>query len=259
MVDVNEPGDGPRYPIESVDNALKLLVMLREREGFTLSQAADSINVARSTAHRLIAMLQHYGFVHRDPITKTYVAGPMLIEIGLATLRDGDLRHQTRPHLRALVDEVGETAHLVVLRGGNLLYIDCIEGSQAIRAGSRVGEMLPAYATAGGKALLAALPPPIVGELYAGGALTPLTPHTITTVPELRAELERVRETGYAVNNSESELNLRAVAATIVDRAGQARAAITVAAPEFRLPTSTVPRVAAAVARATKLAGEKLG
>lgn len=253
------PGDGPRYPIESVDNALTLLVMLREREAFTLSEAADLLQVAPSTAHRLLAMLEHRGFVQRDPVTRTYLAGPMLIEIGLAALRDGDIRQHTRPYVTSLVDELGETAHLVVLRGGNLLYLDCVESPRAIRAGSRVGEMLPAYATAGGKALLAALAPQLVSELYSGSALAPLTPHTIKTVPRLLKELERVREAGYAVNNGESEPNLRAVAAAIVDRAGVVRAAITVAAPEFRLPTSAVPRVAVAVSRAATVAGENLG
>ncbi len=111
----------PSYPIESVDNALKLLHMLRKRSHIRVSEASSSIGVARSTAHRLLAMLQHHGFVRQDPFSRAYVAGPALLDFGRAILRDRDIRTHARPFLERLSRETGETVHLIALQGREVL------------------------------------------------------------------------------------------------------------------------------------------
>lgn len=150
----------PSYPIESVDNALKLLHMLREQSHIRVSDASRAIGVARSTAHRLLAMLQHHGFVQQDPFSRAYIAGPALLDFGLAALRDRDIRTHARPFLEALGRESGETVHLAILQGGSdVLFLDCVESMKAVRVGNRTGLILPAHCSSAGKALLAALPP----------------------------------------------------------------------------------------------------
>ncbi len=86
------PGAGPRYPIESVDNALKLLAVLGRRPSIGVSEASGYLGVARSTAHRLLAMLHHHRLVLQDPIRRTYSIGPALIELAMSALRDTDIR-----------------------------------------------------------------------------------------------------------------------------------------------------------------------
>lgn len=253
-----QDADAPRYPIESVDNALRLLLLLRSQETLSVSQAARLLGVAPSTAHRLLAMLQHHGFVQQDPTTRSYMAGLALVEVGLAALREANIRQEAGPAVEQLVEEVGETAHLVVLRGASILYVDCVEGRSALRAGSRVGALLPAHATAAGKALLAELPTERLQELLPEAELPALTERTITDRSRLLEELATVRARGYAFNDAESEPKLRAVAAVIRDRDGRARASITVAAPDYRLPKSAVPELGAAVIRAAEKAGQSL-
>ncbi len=82
----------PRYPINSVDNALKLLLMFREQQVIRVSEASATLGVGRSTAHRLLAMLEFHGFIEQDADTKAYRSGPALAEIGLAIVQSMDFR-----------------------------------------------------------------------------------------------------------------------------------------------------------------------
>ena len=99
----------PAYPISSVDNALRLLLLFREQETVRLTEACEYLNVAHSTAHRLLAMLIHHGFVRQDPRSRAYRPGPMLVEIGLAVVQKMDIRSQVRPLLQRLNRELGIT------------------------------------------------------------------------------------------------------------------------------------------------------
>jgi IclR family transcriptional regulator, acetate operon repressor len=250
-----ERAAGPRYPIESVDNALKILLMLRDRQAIGVSEVSEDLAVARSTAHRLLAMLTHHGFVEQDPGTKAYTAGPVLVEVGLAALRDSDVRPSARPFIVELVRDIDETTHLVMLQGTQSLFVDCVEGTRALRAGSRVGQFLPAHCTAGGKALLAELPDERVRRLYPREQLNQLTPHSVGTVTGLLTQLGEIRRHGYALNDGESEEELRAVAVAIRDPAGRARGALTAAAPASRL----LPDQLSGVAARLRLAADQIG
>ena len=136
-----EPGREPAYPIASVDNALRLLMLFRAEPRVRLSDASEHLGVAHSTAHRLMAMLAYHGFVRQEPDSRAYVAGPALVEIGLAAVRQLDIRRHARPVLESLASSLGETVHLAVLEGGNVRYLDAVESSRALRVGGadRVG------------------------------------------------------------------------------------------------------------------------
>lgn len=239
----------PRYPIDSVDNALRLLGLVAERESVSVADAAVELGVARSTAHRLLAMLQHHRFAEQDEARRVYVPGPALTRLGLAALRDLDVRAAARRVLEGIVEEVGETAHLVVRRAGTAVFVDCVESRRAVRAGSRTGDVLPAHCTASGKALLAELDPGTLQGLYAEEDLPGLTAASIGTRTALWAELARVRERGYATNQLESEEDLHAVARAVRDPVGRVVGSITVAAPRLRLSPERFPEVAAAIER----------
>ena len=248
----------PKYPIESVDNALRLIALLGERPSVGVSDAAEFLGVAPSTAHRLLAMLQHHRFAHQDTQHKTYYAGPALVEAGLSVIRGLDIRSQARPEIERLVAEVGETAHLCILRDADVFFLDCVESHHALREGSRTGDVLPAHCTASGRALLAWFPDDRVLRLFPDEELDQPTPRSIKTRTALLAELATVRRQGYAVNVGESEPGLRAAAAAIVDDAGRLRGAITVAGPDGRMTAKDVPRIARAVADAATRVGKTL-
>jgi DNA-binding IclR family transcriptional regulator len=226
---------GPSYPISSVDNALRLLLMFRDRKRLRLSEVAQSLEVADSTAHRLLAMLTHHDFVRREDDLRVYVAGPALLEIGLAAVRNLDIRTLARPILADLALKVEETVHLAQLEGGRIRYLMGAESGRALRVADRTGQLMAAHHTATGKALLAELTASQLDELFPTVA-SAQTADGLTRAErtELDDELALVRERGYATNFRDSE-EIVSVATVVRDRRDIAIAAINASAPASRM------------------------
>ena len=255
-----QTGRRPAYPITSVDNALRLLGLFREREKVRLSDAREHLGVAHSTAHRLLAMLAYHGFVQQDKDSRVYLAGPALVEIGLAAVRHMDIRRHARPVLEELAGRYGETAHLSVLEAGKVRYLDAVESSRALRVAARTGTALAANCTASGKAMLAALPAPELAALFPDGPGAPelpaLTGHSITSRGNLDNELAVVRARGFALNREESEDGVASVAVAVLDGGRAPVAALSVSAPVSRLPDRLAGEIAAQLrVGAQRLAG----
>lgn len=222
------------YPIESVDNAARILLMLRDAPTLRVGKVAEQLGVARSTAHRMLTTLQARGLLRQDRVTKVYGAGPDLVELGLAIIGAGDLRTEVRPVLESLARSTGETTHLLVLEGTDTVFLDGVEGTHVVRAALRVGHRGTAHASAAGKVLLAELEPAELRRRYPGARLHGGTERALRTRRALEEELAAVRERGYAVNHGESEPDLYAVATAVRDRHGVARGAVSVSGPAGR-------------------------
>jgi DNA-binding IclR family transcriptional regulator len=244
---VERPGseDVPNYPIGSVDNALRLLRLFGRQKSVRVAEAGRDIGVARSTAHRLMQMLQYHGFVSQDPESKAYTAGPELIGMAVSLVGGLDLRVVARPIMADMVGRLGETVHISVLRGADIFFVESIETTRSLRVGARTGMVLPAHATASGKVLLAGLDPAEVRRLLPHARLAPLTGQTLTSRRDLEAHLARVRELGYASNFGESEDEVRSVAVPVRDAGGNVRAALAISAPPSRLDDDAVAGTAA--------------
>ncbi|MBB3674538.1 IclR family transcriptional regulator [Modestobacter versicolor] len=225
----------PAYPIESVGNALRLLLLLQDRPQLRVSECAAELGVARSTAHRLLAMLEHHRFLRRDPAHRTYRAGEALLSLGLAAVRGLDVRARARPFMEALRDEVDETVVLVVQEGRDVRFVDAVETTKALRVGGRVGLALPAHSTSAGLAILAAMPPAQVRELYPDPAPSGRSGSRAPTAAELDEVLAEVRQTGYAVAYTETDVEIGAIGVAVPEGLGTARAALAIAAPASRL------------------------
>jgi IclR family transcriptional regulator, acetate operon repressor len=236
----------PAYPITSVNNALRLLLTFRDRPQLALSDASAYLGVAHSTAHRLLAMLAYHDFVRQERGRRVYVAGPALIEIGLAAVRQLDVRSHARPVLEKLAAETEETVHLARLDGAMVLYLDGIESTRAVRVTVRTGNTLPAHCTASGKALLAVLSVDEVRAIYPGRrALPGTTERSITRRTDLERELAAVRERGYATNDEESEEGVASLAMAVRGSGPGALASLSVSLPVQRLAANRKRIVAA--------------
>lgn len=235
--------------IDSVDKALQVLLLLRSRGQLRVTEVSDDLGVARSTAHRLLSTLTNRGFLIRDPLTRAYRSGHVLIEIGLASVGGFDIRPQARPHLETLAARLHETVNLMVLEGSSCRFLDGVAGDRTLLTRVRTGTLLPAHTTSGGKVLLAELPFDRVRALFAEG-LPKITERTIAGRERLRRELEKVRADGYAVNSGESEPGISALAVPVRDRDCRAVAALAVSMPSFRMRPPDVHDLVAAL-RAT--------
>jgi IclR family transcriptional regulator, acetate operon repressor len=252
-------GDEPRYPIESVDNALRLLSMFVSEETVRVKDAAGTLGVSTGTAHRLLAMLAYRGYVSQEPSSKAYVAGPMLLSVGLRASCRLDLPSQARPFLEDLNRRFDETIHLAVLRGSDVLYVDGIESGKALRVVQRAGGIFPAHCTSAGKALLAELPRERLVELYPDEELPQVTSSSIGRRAQLMVELDSTRTRGYAINFGELEEGIGSIGVAVRDAAGSAVAAIGIGAPVARLDDERLSEFAkAALSSADGLGAELL-
>jgi DNA-binding IclR family transcriptional regulator len=215
----------------SVDNALRLVLLLREHKELRLTDVANELGVAHSTAHRLLSTLAGRGFAVQQR-SRAYRCGPAL-EPSSPPAAGPDLVDTARPYLTRLAADAGETCHLVVLEGNGTRFVAGAEGRQVLRVGTRVGMLLPAHTNSGGKAPLARLTDAEPGALYPRG-LPVARGRSATTLAALRRELAATRRRGYGINRDESAAGVSAVGHHICDATGWTVAAMVVAAPSTR-------------------------
>jgi IclR family acetate operon transcriptional repressor len=223
----------PKHPIGSVDNAIRLLLLLREQTSIRVSEASEKLGVVPSTAHRLLAMFEHYGLVQKHPRTKEYSPGPALLTLGLSVVRH-DVRAQLNPIIRSLVEDARETCSLLTLEGTNSLFLDAIECDRPVRTTSRVGLIRPAHCTSGGKALLAELSDAEIVRRYPTEALPGVAERSIRSRRLLLEELERIRRHGYAVSDRENEPDIWAIARVVRTQDGVSVCALSLSCPAER-------------------------
>lgn len=249
----------PNGLIQSVDRALLLLEALAARGGCaSLSDLARELGLGRSTVHGLLATLRAHGFVSQDE-TGSYVLGLRLFELGNIAVFRLDLRIVARPFLQRLVDQFQETVHLVVGDGFYVVYIDKRESPQSMQIVSRIGQRLPTYCTAVGKAILAFKQPAEMERLLSHNTLEAFTPNTITDLDRLKAHLDSVRQQGYALDQEEIALGLRCVGAPIWDYTGHVVGALSISGPAVRMQGEKLSQAISSVLAATSEISRKLG
>ncbi|MEZ7006259.1 IclR family transcriptional regulator [Streptomyces sp. AD55] len=222
----------PPYPIASVDHALRAATILQMEGGATVSQLAERLGVARSTAHRVLAMLVYRDFAVQGE-DRVYRAGPVLELAAHSQSLVSRLRAAALPHLHRVVDLLDETTSLIVRTGDTARFIASVESRQTLRVGSREGMVFPAHRTTAGLLLLADLPDEELEEVYAEDRYRD-RPAERPDLARLRAELRRLRRNGFAVNRERSERGLVAVGVPVRDADGAALAGLSLSMPSVR-------------------------
>jgi DNA-binding IclR family transcriptional regulator len=225
--------------------------------GMTLGELAATVTTAKSTTHRYVTTLLELGALRREPDGRLRL-GLRLIELAGAMLEGDNLRHAAEPMLHDLVARTGETVHLGVPSEGMVVYVAKVESPQSVRLVSRIGARVPFHCSAMGKALLSRLD---AAELEAELARPRevRTMHTITARDALEREIEQVRERGYSIDDEENEVGVRCIGAPVVNGRGRALAAISVSAPEARMPLERCAEVAPLVRSAAVEIARRLG
>jgi IclR family transcriptional regulator, acetate operon repressor len=223
----------PPYAVESVDNALRILQMLRDSGQLRVADVAAELGIARSTAHRLLAMLVYRDFAVQAE-DRSYRPGPAIAAEPLRGEPTQRLRQVMRPHMEALCDQVAETINLVVRLGTQTRFLHTVESAHVLRVGDRQGTVLPAWKTSGGKVLLAELPDTQLTALLRGVSGRPPEGMTAAERRSLVNQLRLVRDQGYAENIEESESGVCAIGVCVRDRLGDPVAALSVSAPSVR-------------------------
>lgn len=224
------------YTIQSVSHALDILESFTKTEDeLGVTALSKRLGLHKNNVFRLLATLEHRGYIEQNKATENYRLGPKTLQIGSIFIEQRECRRQARPVLESLMASSGETAVVAVLRGNKVIYMDSVETNKAVRAISRIGAMLPAHCTAVGKAQLAALSPVEIERLYPEISLSGLTDKSIKTRDALIAELKKTAERGYALENEECDPEVRSIGVPAKDFSKSVIAAVGIVAPASRL------------------------
>jgi IclR family transcriptional regulator, acetate operon repressor len=219
-----------------LEKGLDLLLALGEYpDGVGVSELARDVGLPVSTVHRLLGTMVARKFASFDPSKRLYYLGLKIFELSHKVSLVQGLSEVALPVMRRLAKATGEPILLSVLQGEDLIYVERVEGWRGIQIRGSVGERGPVHATSMGKVLLAFLPNEEQEKITSRLDLEKLTPNTITNLSQLREELRKVRERGYAIADEEREEGIRAIAVPVLNSRGNAAAAICVAAPAYRV------------------------
>jgi len=244
--------------MSSVDHIVALLSLFVDEPELGVREMSRRLALGKSSVQRLASQLARAEFLEKDPETNRYRLGLRLLELGGLVQARNELGGVAEPILRALMRTCGETVHLAMLDGAEIVYIARIEGTQSIRMFSRVGQRGPLHCTGSGKAILAYQDPTFIEQVIDNG-LPPYTPNTITDPDALRAHLAEVRADGYALNWEEREVGLSSIGAPIRDTAGGVSAAISVAGPAQRMTREKMRALVSSIVAGAEQISRQLG
>jgi DNA-binding IclR family transcriptional regulator len=245
--------------LKSLRKAIRVLECFSLQEPrLPLTDIARKVGLPLSTAHRILTTLRTVGIVEQEGDRDLYRLGLKLLELGSMVLANMEVHREALPCIEELVRETGETVHLGVFDGSQVVSIEKMDSPHGLASHVTIGKGAPAYCTGVGKALLAFQPEAVV-ERVCRLSLTAYTPQTITDPVKLRKELAQVRALGYAVDNMEHQPDVRCVAVPIRDHSGRVVASLSVSGPATRIPKDRISTLAARVREVAAKLSARLG
>lgn len=224
-------------------SALELLDAFADDEELGVTEVAQRLDVAKSTAHRLLSTLAEGGLIEQSSATGRYRLGLHLYELGYLAVGRQELVVLSTPLLQELRDVTGWTVHLTVARGIDSLNLERVATRRGMQAIAEVRRRWPLHATASGKALCAH--DPVAREARIAAGFPALTSATVASREQFERELAFVRQHGYARSVDEIKVGLTSLAAAVLDVQGTARAAVSIAgdSDEFRTSGDRLSRI----------------
>lgn len=249
-----------KYSIQVLDRLVQILdCFSHDKAELQFSELQASLQLHKSTLYRLLEAMRSYGLIGHDEKSGNYYLGLRHFQLGMIAVSRHEISNCASPVLEQLVDETGETAHLCVLDGAEVVYIAKVESKQTLRMPSNIGRRNPAYCTGVGKAILAHISTDDLDTYLTNTPLQSLTQRTVKTPADLKKQLKDVAHRGYSVDDEEINEGLRCIGAPVRDYSGNVIAAVSIAGPTMRITKSKIPELARSVMAAADRLSEKLG
>jgi IclR family transcriptional regulator, KDG regulon repressor len=221
--------------VPAVIRSLDILELFLDQPRLSAREITERLGLPRTTVHELLVTLVARSYLISVPGQPVqYRLGMPLFQLGAAFADQVDLVREAQDAAQEVAAACDEAAHVAVLDGADVIYLVKVDSTHPVRMVSAVGRRLPAHCTAVGKMLLASLDPADLEALLPAGELPAMTPDSITDPDRFRAELDRVRADGVAVDDGESTGAVRCVAAPVRDHTGTTVAAMSISAPVIR-------------------------
>ena len=247
------------YTLSSVKKALKLLRSFSVDEPEKgITELAKTLHLTKSTVQRLVVTLTEEGFLQKNPKTHRYRLGMSILGLSGIITSSNELYNEAMPVLRKLVEVVGETAHLAILDGMEVVYLMKVDCNHPVRLITRLGSRNPLYCTSSGKAILAHQDQQMIEQVIKNG-LNRVAENTITDPEMLRKELEKIKAQGYASDVNEVDDGTVSVAAPIRDFTGEVVGAVNIVGPIQRFSPEKIPQYSGKVMQAAREVSRKLG
>lgn len=192
----------------------------------SIAEVAVACGLDRATARRCLLTLAHHGYADYDG--KFFTLTPRVLRLGTGCLATMPLPQIVQPMLDDLSEALGESTSVSILDGSEIVYVARAAQRKVMSIALMPGSRLPAYCTSMGRVLLAALPPEQARAVIAAAPMSARTPRTLTTIPEVMAQLDRVRAEGFAVIDQEVEIGLCSIAVPLFDSRSRVVAAANV-------------------------------
>lgn len=246
--------------VQSLSRALLLLECLAASDmGMSLTEVANSLGLAPSTAHRLLNSLRSHDFVDVDDTQGLWSIGVNAFAVGNAYLKKRDVIAQSRPFMKRLVADTGETSNLAILEQDRVVYVGQVESPQTMRMVVSLGSSSPLHASGVGKALLSVVPDKEAMSLIRKIDMVAFTAHTITNVEQFVEELHLIKQQGYSLDDEEQFEGLRCIAANIYNEYGEAVAAISISGPAVRVKRERLDHLSQLVMDAAQEVTQAIG
>ncbi|WP_042665212.1 IclR family transcriptional regulator [Haloferax sp. ATB1] len=219
--------------IGTLENACRIIGVLRETEGAGVTEIADELDFAKSAVHGHLATLRSEGFVVKDD--HTYRLSLRFLQIA------EEVKNYTADHtivkeeLAQLAEATGEVVHFGTEEQGCVVYLAKVRGNVAVETASKVGNRMPMHSTSLGKAILAEMPSERRDEIIERHELTKETDRTITDPDALRADLEETRERGYSIDDEENIRGVRCIGMAVSAPDGEVMGALSISGPSKRM------------------------
>ncbi len=222
------------YKIASLEKGIKILELLARHGELSVSEAARLMDTNRAGSHRFINTLKDLGYVEKNSSGK-YQPTLKIMSLAAKVANRFEIRRLARPYMHRLSMMFKETINLGIFKNQEIVHIDKIDSLEVLRMDSALGDKAPAYCTGLGKSILAFLPEHELAHYLTVNDLAPRAPNTITDKAEFAAELARIKENGYALDDEEMTIGLRCIAAPIFDHNAYPAYAISISGPAMRL------------------------
>ena len=246
--------------VQSLTRGLSLLEALATAEsGLSLTDLARKVELAPSTAHRLLATLEKMGYVYQGGDLARWYVGLHAFTVGSSFLANRDFVAQSHPYLRRLMEQSGETANLGILDGTEAVFIDQVQCRETMRTIVKLGSRVPLHASGVGKAIFAALPDEQIDAIVKVKGLPRITANTITSPETMWASIRVIRQRGYSFDDEEHLPGTRCVASPIYDEHADALGALSLAGPLSRLPDDRIKQLGPLVAHTAEELTRRLG
>lgn len=249
-----------RYVIPNLRNACRILKLLgSSAEGIKAADIGRRLRIPVTTTLRIMTTLHLEGLVRKNGAH--FELGPVLIQLGNASLAGTEIRTAALPILEKLTAKIAETSHLAIPCDDRSLIVAVQDSPHPLRAASRPGFLAELHCSSTGKSMLAFLHQDRLNEFYGPGTkrLAKRTPNTLTTLGEIKREIGLIRQRGYSIDEEEFAPGIRCLAAPVYAADGQMAAAIGITAATVRFTRERIPEMAAAVQAAAARLSHLLG